>query len=189
MEPGRVISLVQSMDHLLTWTIPPADREAVLGDLFEEDLSAAGVRRTCSLLGIAAYFHAEPYRDEDARVRALSLFVAALAILWAVPAAAGTPPPNSDFFSGPVLSVLGLLWTASYIPASAAAGLVVGHAPWLPDWAGHARWHATLALVGFAWVTAGSTLAGISAIGALLASAWFGDRARRSGPPISPSAG
>ena len=181
-------SLARSLDRLIARTIPASDRESVLGDLHEEELGR-GPRRILSILGVAAYFHAEPYRDEDALVRALSIFVGALSILWAVPAAAGPIPPDPEFFSGPILSFFALFWTASYVPASAAAGLLVGHAPWLPMWAGHTRWHATLVLSGFAWVLADSALARVAAISALLAATWFGDRARRSTPPTTPSAG
>ena len=171
----------RALEWLLARAIPAADREAALGDLTEEEIHH-GLRRSLALMGIAFHHHAEPYRDQSARLCVLALLVAGLTVLWAVPTAAGGSVPDPDLYPGPIVSLLLVFWSASHITAAAASGLLVGHAPWLPSWAAHARWHVAGLLCVFSLQAAATVTGGIGAAALLSATAWFGDRARVAEP-------
>lgn len=166
--------------------LPEAAREPVLGDLAEEGLEAGTPRHLAAVLGLAVHIHLEPYRDEDARLTVASLTLAGLALVWIVRAASWRGEPPLELFEHPLSRAALHVWTATHFTSSAAAGLVLGHAPWIPGFAEPARWHGVLFVALLAgWVPAPASWSPAPAL-LLILSAWLGRRARREMEPGRP---
>ncbi len=175
--------------RFLTALVPVHDRDAVLGDLYEE-FPPGGVRmaarRLLALLGVALRYEAEPYLRGTGGHVAVGLLAGGLGLMCAAGAAgaawAGAEiPPGYD----PISRTLLELWASPYAlgPLSAlAAGLVAGRAGRRGQ-AGSLedapRRHAVIALSTLAALSAPAPLVGLVAAGLCLSGAWFGAAARR----------
>ena len=137
------------------------------------------MRRGCALLGVALYYHAEPYREPEGRRAVLLLASLGAAVLWAVPTAAGTGVPDPELYGSVLGPVIAGLWTGSHLVAAAAAGLLVGHVAGVPRWANVLRAQVGLGLAATAWLSSPHGLSGFFAAGLLLGAVWLGDTSRR----------
>lgn len=175
--------------RLLAALLPLPDRDAVLGDLYEEFPSrdaSMTIRRLLALVGIALRYEVEPYlRDRGGRL-AVGLLGAGLGLMCAA-GAAGTAwagaeiPPGYDPVSRAVLD----LWaspSAVGLLSALAAGLVAGRAgrpgrtESLED---IPRRHVVIALSVLAALSAPAPLVGFVAAALCLSGAWLGAEARR----------
>lgn len=166
------------LESILLRGVPRRDREAVAGDLAEAG-PPPGPRRLLALAGIALHAQVEPWRDPGTRLAGLSIVLAALALLWAVPASARLGAPDPAVYSGLLFELTTALWRADHLVAAAAAGLVLGHAPGLPPWAAAARGHGAALLTLPALTLAPGILAASATAGVLWAATGFGARAAR----------
>lgn len=158
--------------------LPEGAREPVLGDLAEEGLHAGTLPHAVALVGLAAHVHVEPWRDEGARLALVALTLAGLGLVWAVRASAWPADPPLDLFLDPVSRGALRLWAQPHLTSAAAAGLLMGHAAWIPSFAEPARWQAVLLVAGLAGsIPAGSSWSAAPTI-LLMFCAWLGGRAR-----------
>jgi len=172
---------------LVRVVLPEAAREPVLGDLSEEGLEAGTPRHMAALLGLAAYLHLEPYRDQGARLRVAVLTLAGMGLVWIVRAASWGAEPPLELFRDPLSRAALHVWSGGHLTSSAAAGLAMGHLPGIPRFAEPARWHGVL-LVAFlaGWTPAASSWSAAPAV-LLILCAWLGWRARRDSEPARPA--
>ena len=179
-----MIGFWPSLEWVATGLLPARDREAVLGDVEEEGLTEG--RRVCAIVGVAAHAHAEPWRDPHARLGSIALLAGGWLILHTVTAAARFGSPDPAVYSELMLQVARLVWSSDYLGAAAAAGLLVGHAPAVPSWAGQARGHAAVALAAPTAILAPHAFGAALAVSVLWFTTWFGDRARSDTTPGGP---
>lgn len=160
--------------------LPAHERETVLGDLQEEGVRRGSAAFVRALLGVALHYQLEGWRDERGRLGATLSLTLGLALWWAVTAAGVGWGDDTSLYRDPLSRLAARFWSASHLPGAIGAGLLVGHAPWVPEVARPTRWHVAALLAAVAWWTTpgGSTLAPPL----LLLAAWFGDRGRDARP-------
>jgi hypothetical protein len=151
-------------------------REAVLGDLEEVGRSSGTPGHLGALIGIVVRFHAEPWGDDGARWGALVTVVLAGGLLGIV-LAATWPDPGAvlALYDDPLSRAAIHVWSAPHLTAAVAGGLIIGHSPWIPAFAGTLRWQLALALaLPASWAAPGGFA--ILAPLLLLAATWVGQR-------------
>ena len=136
---------------LLLRVVPGRARASLVGDLMEEGVPPGSPGHARAVLGVAAYFQAEPWRNERARLIALLILAAGGLLLWAVTSVMPPSPGVEGLYADPLSRAALRFWAASHLPAALAVGLFAGRAPWLPDAAEPARWHVVGVL---AWLAA-----------------------------------
>jgi hypothetical protein len=156
--------------------LPKRYREAVLGDLEEEGRPSGTPGHLGAVIGIVVRFHAEPWRDDGARWGALVTVVLAAGLLRIVPAARWPDPGTVlALYDDPLARGAIHVWSAPHLTAAVAAGLLIGHSPWIPAFAGTLRWQLALALaLPASWAAPGGFA--ILAPLLLLAATWVGQR-------------
>lgn len=175
--------------RLVAALVPLHDRDAILGDLYEEFPPGSlrmAVRRLLALTRVALRYEVEPYLRGTGGRAAVALLAAGLGLMCAVRAAgaawAGAEiPAGYDPVSGAVLE----LWASPYalgLLSALAAGLVTGRAggrarPGRLDDA--PRRHAAIAVSVLAALSAPALPVGLAAAGLCMAGAWSGSAARR----------
>jgi hypothetical protein len=168
--------------------LPVRGREAVLGDLAEDGLRPGSLAHLGALAAIVFRWHVDPWRDGGARLGALLTAAAAWGLHWAVLSAAWSDPEGAlELFRDPLSRGAILAWSASHLTAAVGAGILVGHAPWIPPFAVTLRWQVALALaVAAAWAGPGEPA--ILPPLRLLVATWLGYRGRLEGsaPTASP---
>jgi hypothetical protein len=99
--------------------------------------------------------------------------------LWLIPlATADYLPGGIEYFTDVLGRAAVRFWSASHLTSAIAAGIIAGRLGLVPEHAARSRWH--IAIAGAAALLAWhGPRAGALAAALLLASAWFGDRARR----------
>lgn len=176
--------------RLLAAFVPQHDRNAVLGDLYEE-FPPGGIRtaalRLLALGAVVLRYEAEPYLCGAGSRRALALLAAGLGLMCAA-GAAGSAWAGAGIPAGydPVSRALLGLWAsppALGLVSALAAGLVAGRAggggrPGSLD--DTPRRHAVLALAALAALSNPAPLVGLVAAGLCLTGAWFGAAALRA---------
>jgi hypothetical protein len=141
--------------RMALWPLPPAAREAALGDLLEEASATARgpgwVLRQA--LGVAAHHHAEAWRNAPQRLRIIGLALA-VALPWALlPAAAELLLAGAEgLYADPASNAALAVWRQSGLVAAVAAGLLLGALPGWTRATEPARGHlAVLMLAGSLW--------------------------------------
>lgn len=167
--------------------LPPEQRDPVLGDLEEQGLRRGSPGSVAALLGVAVHFHGEAWRDEESRLGALLSLTLSFALWWAVCAAGQPGAEFGEFYRDPLSRAAVRFWSAAHLPAALGAGLLIGHAPWVPTVGHPARCHVAFVLAAIAsW--GGPVAGGVLPAALLLAAAWLGHRARTDpGPSSTPS--
>jgi hypothetical protein len=174
--------LVAAMARLL----PVRDRDAVLGDLEEEGRRPGSPAHMGVLAAVVVRFHVDPWRDASARWGALLTAALGWALLLAVPAAAWPEPDTVlGLYDDPLSRGAIHVWSAAHLSAALAAGLVVGHSPRIPGFAGTLRWQVALALaLPASWGAPGAHA--VLAPLLLMAATWLGQRALTDAARESP---
>ena len=179
-----------AMERAVLLVVPARDREAVCGDL-EEDIVNGRVpegafARFRELANVAMRYQREAYHDPDARLGAAALAVAGVLLLLVVPSA-GIGSLVVVEYHDPISRAAIQFWQQGELIAAMAAGLLVGRAPILPETSNAARWHIGIALALMMLSGVGALDAPPFAAVLLLATLWFGDRARgsRTSSPVA----
>ncbi len=167
--------------RLTTRLLPAHEREAVLGDLREEGVRAGSGASALAVLGIVLHYQLEGWRDERARFGAVISLALGFGLWWSVTTAGAGWGELGSVYQDPLSRLAIRFWSASHLPAAIGAGLLVGHAPWVPDFARPTRWHVAGLLVAVAGVTAPAG-GGLAASLLLVGGVWLGDRSREAGP-------
>lgn len=187
----RIVGRIRgALERVMLLAVPARDRESVSGDL-EEDIvngripggAAARWRELCS---VALRYQREAYHDPDARLGAAALAVAGVFLLLVIPSA-GIGPPVVVEYHDPISRGAIRFWQQGELIAGAAAGLVIGRVPILPEASSAARWHIGVALSVMTVSGVGALAAPPGAAALLLATLWLGDRARgsRTSSPVA----
>lgn len=183
---SRLAPVDALVDRAIAALLPRADRETILGDLLEEGDRPGSRRGLAAVSGIVLHVHSEPYREEAVRVRMLISVVLGLALVLAVGAAGWGAEATLDLYSDPISRLAIKLWGAPHLTSAVAAGLLVGHAPWIQRHADLTRWHTGVLLAGLScWVAPATGLRMVPGL-LLLAAVWLGDNAREDEqtPPV-----
>lgn len=190
MEHRIVTRVRDAMERALLLVVPARDREAVSGDLEEDIVSGRvpgdAVARVRELFNVAMRYQREAYHDPDARLGAAALAVAGVLLLLIIPVA-GIGSLVVVEYHDPISRAAIRFWQQGELIAGAAAGLVIGRAPIVPEASNAARWHIGVALSLLMLSGVGALAAPPFAAVLLLATLWFGDRARgaRSSSPVA----
>lgn len=187
------MTMMGLVERAVLRAVPVADREALLGDLAEERHLGASLSvgsRLRTLVGVAAYYQVEPYRDLRDRFAAVGLAGLGLVVLWLVSAAGGVSPTAETLARyDPASRAVLRFWSASSPIAAAATGLVLGRVPLLGAHAAAVRWHVGALLAGLAAVSAPGPAAATAATALLLSGLWLGSLARPDATPSAPTDG
>ncbi|MBC7894337.1 MAG: hypothetical protein H7066_02935 [Cytophagaceae bacterium] len=183
MEHRIVMRVRDVMERAMLLAVPAREREAVSGDLQEDIVSGrlpeGFFARMRELASVALRYQREAYQDPDARLGAAALAVAGVLLLLVIPSA-GIGSLVVVEYHDPLSRAAIRFWGQGELVAAMAAGLVVGRAPILPEASNAARWHIGVSLSLLMLSGVGALAAPPFATVLLLATLWFGDRARGS---------